>query len=413
MTELGEIPNDWRVKSIGEIFEFSGGLSISRAKLTDKGVNYLHYGDIHMRNENYIDTEKDEAWLPKIEDKFEEIKENVKLNSGDVVFADASEDYEGIGKSVAIFNDSEKPFVAGLHTIVAKDINNQLDKNYKRYCFSTNEVRKQFRYLAVGTSVYGISRENIKKIKINIPTIKEQQKIASILSTVDEQIDNVDALIEKNKELKKGLMQTLLTKGIGHTKFKKTEIGEIPEEWDVKKLECVFEILDSMRKPIKASDREKIEGNIPYYGASGVIDWINDYIFDEELILLGEDGENLNSRNSDLAFKIFGKTWVNNHAHVFRVINKKECNIDFMVYYLEAKDYSIYIAGSAQPKITQAQCRKFLLPLPEKQEQDKIASILLESDKKIEEYENKKQKLEELKKGLMQQLLTGMIRVTV
>ena len=158
---------------------------------------------------------------------------------------------------------------------------------------------------------------------------------------------------------------------------------------------------------------EKIEGNIPYYGASGVIDWINDYIFDEELILLGEDGENLNSRNSDLAFKISGKTWVNNHAHVFRVINKKECNIDFMVYYLEAKDYSIYIAGSAQPKITQAQCRKFLLPLPEKQEQDKIASILLESDKKIEEYENKKQKLEELKKGLMQELLTGMIRVTV
>ena len=66
-----------------------------------------------------------------------------------------------------------------------------------------------------------------------LPTIEEQEKIASILSTVDEQIDNVDALIEKNKELKKGLMQTLLTKGIGHTKFKKTEIGEIPEEWEV------------------------------------------------------------------------------------------------------------------------------------------------------------------------------------
>ena len=210
MTELGEIPSEWEIKSIGEIFDFSGGLSISRAKLTDKGVNYLHYGDIHMRNENYINTDKDEVWLPKIEDNFEEIKENVKLNSGDVVFADASEDYEGIGKSVAIFNDFEKPFVAGLHTIVAKDINNQLENNYKRYCFSTNEVRKQFRYLATGTSVYGISRENIKKIKINIPTIKEQEKIASILSTVDEQIDNVDALIKKNKELKKGTEQGIL-----------------------------------------------------------------------------------------------------------------------------------------------------------------------------------------------------------
>ena len=272
------------------------------------------------------------------------------------------------------------------------------------------ESKDYSRYIA-GSAQPKITQAQCRKFLLPSPDLKEQEKIASILSTVDEQIDNVDALIEKNKELKKGLMQTLLTKGIGYTKFKTTEIGEIPEEWDVKKLECVFEILDSMRKPIKASDREKIEGNIPYYGASGVIDWINDYIFDEELILLGEDGENLNSRNSDLAFKISGKTWVNNHAHVFRVINKKECNIDFMVYYLEAKDYSIYIAGSAQPKITQAQCRKFLLPLPEKQEQDKIASILLESDKKIEEYENKKQKLEELKKGLMQELLTGNIRV--
>lgn len=87
-----------------------------------------------------------------------------------------------------------------------------------------------------------VPTEFIKDYVLAVPTIKEQEKIASILSTVDEQIDNVDALIEKNKELKKGLMQTLLTKGIGHTKFKKTEIGEIPEEWEVSNLTNIVDI---------------------------------------------------------------------------------------------------------------------------------------------------------------------------
>ena len=374
MTELGEIPEEWEIKKIKDIANICYGKSQKEVEVEDGKYKILGTGGV-------IGYTNDFLW-----------------NRPSVL----------IGRKGTIDKPQyiEEPFWT-VDTLFYTKINENYIAKWFYYYLDNIDLKKYNE----ATGVPSLSVANLNTIRIATPTKKEQEKIASILSTVDEQIDNVDALIEKNKELKKGLMQTLLTKGIGHTKFKKTEIGEIPEEWDVKKLECVFEILDSMRKPIKASDREKIEGNIPYYGASGVIDWINDYIFDEELILLGEDGENLISRNSDLAFKISGKTWVNNHAHVFRVINKKECNIDFMVYYLEAKDYSIYIAGSAQPKITQAQCRKFLLPLPEKQEQDKIASILLESDKKIEEYENKKQKLEELKKGLMQELLTCNIRV--
>ena len=404
VTELGEIPNEWRISALGNICEFKGRIGwrgYTKNDLREYGPLVIGATQISASNKldfsnpTYLSTEK-----------YEESPE-IKVYLNDIILVKTG---NTIGK-VAIVDKEIGDATINPNTVLLKNIT--CFNKYLYYIVVSEIIQKPLnKSITVGAQP-SVNQETLKKILIPIPTLKEQEKIASILSTVDEQIDNVDALIEKNKELKKGLMQTLLTKGIGHTKFKKAEIGEIPEEWDVKKLECVFEILDSMRKPIKASDREKIEGNIPYYGASGVIDWINDYIFDEELILLGEDGENLNSRNSDLAFKIFGKTWVNNHAHVFRVINKKECNIDFMVYYLEAKDYSIYIAGSAQPKITQAQCRKFLLPLPEKQEQDKIASILLESDKKREEYENKKQKLEELKKGLMQQLLTGMIRVTV
>ena len=402
ITEFGEIPEEWNISKLSEITELitKGATPMTYGfDFEDEGINFI-------KVENIMESGKiDKNSLLKISEECNNKLSRSKIQKGDILMSIAGT----LGRTAII---SEEVIPANTNQALAiirlKKINNV---DYINKTLSSSYIKKHINMIGTVGAQPNLSLKQIGDFNILLPSIKEQEKIASILSTVDEQIDNVDALIEKNKELKKGLMQTLLTKGIGHTKFKKTEIGEIPEEWEVKKLECVFEILDSMRKPIKASDREKIEGNIPYYGASGVIDWINDYIFDEELILLGEDGENLNSRNSDLAFKISGKTWVNNHAHVFRVINKKECNIDFMVYYLEAKDYSIYIAGSAQPKITQAQCRKFLLPLPEKQEQDKIASILLESDKKIEEYENKKQKLEELKKGLMQELLTGNIRV--
>ena len=401
MTELGEIPSEWAISKIGELTEIkTGGTPSTKCEKywKDGDIPWMASGDVNKKIINEVDGRITKSGMKN---------SAAKLLPKDTVMIAING--QGKTKGTVAYLNIELTCNQSLAGLLPSY--NVFNSKYLYYNLQSRYF--EIRGLAGDGARNGLNLGLLREILIPIPSIKEQEKIASILSTVDEQIDNVDALIEKNKELKKGLMQTLLTKGIGHTKFKKTEIGEIPEEWDVKKLECVFEILDSMRKPIKASDREKIEGNIPYYGASGVIDWINDYIFDEELILLGEDGENLNSRNSDLAFKISGKTWVNNHAHVFRVINKKECNIDFMVYYLEAKDYSIYIAGSAQPKITQAQCRKFLLPLPEKQEQDKIASILLESDKKIEEYENKKQKLEELKKGLMQELLTGMIRVTV
>ncbi|MDY4251169.1 restriction endonuclease subunit S [Clostridium sp.] len=411
-TELGQTPSSWMIKTIGEIFDFSGGLSISRAMLTDKGINYLHYGDIHMRKENYIDTKKDEEWLPKLEDNFQEIKDNVKLNTGDIVFADASEDYEGIGKSVVIFNELKRPFVSGLHTIVAKDINKELDNNYKRYCFSTNEVRKQFRQLAVGTSVYGISRENIKKIKISIPTLEEQEQIGKILSTVDEQIDNIDALIEKNNELKKGLMQQLLTKGIGHTKFKKTEIGEIPEEWEVKRL---IEISDIIMGQSPDSSSYNEEGNgVPFFQGKTEFGSINPVVRKwctsptkiakplDILISVRAPVGDVNINNIEAC--------IGRGLGAIRQTNRSNYKYIYYVIQMFSNELRKSSQGSTFEAINSSDLKGLKLPTPELEEQQKIATILSEVDEKIEGYKNKKQKLEELKKGLMQQLLTGAIR---
>jgi type I restriction enzyme, S subunit len=113
-------------------------------------------------------------------------------------------------------------------------------------------------------------------------------------------------------------------------------------------LGAVSQFLDGKRKPIKESDRARIQGTYPYYGASGIIDYVNDYIFDEEIILLGEDGENIVSRNLPLAFRVSEKCWVNNHAHVIKP--NEFTDIGFLTHYLESISYLEYNTGTAQPK---------------------------------------------------------------
>lgn len=400
-TLAGYIPDEWGYEELNKLVNKITDGTHKTPNYTEDGIPFLRVTDIQQSNIDWGNVK----YISQ-EEHLELIKRcNPEL--GDILYSKNGT----IGIPKIIDWNKEFSIFVSLCLIKMKKENSLIINKYLEQFLKSDSCMRQIRLRAKQGTVTNLHLEEIRELVVPIPTKEEQEKIASILSTVDEQIDNTEKLIQKNQELKKGLMQQLLTKGIGHTKFKKTEIGEISEEWEVKCLEEICEILDSYRKPIKASERENMKGEIPYYGASGIIDWVNDYIFDEDLILLGEDGENLSSRNTELAFKVSGRCWVNNHAHVFKIRDNKSHNIDFMVYYLESKDYSKYIAGSAQPKITQAQCRKFLLPIPDKKEQDKIASILVSIDEKIEEYQNKKEKLEDVKKGLIQQLLTGKIRV--
>ena len=183
----------------------------------------------------------------------------------------------------------------------------------------------------------------------------------------------------------------------------------VPEGWVITDLGEVADFLDGKRKPLKSEDRKKIRGLYPYYGATGVIDWVNDYIFDDELILMGEDGENILSRSLPHVFQISGKTWVNNHAHVLKP--KPETDIGYLTAYLESLRYERYNSGSAQPKLNKAVCEKIPVKSPPLPEQKKIAQILSTWDQAITATERLLENSQQRKKGLMQQLLTGKKRL--
>lgn len=221
---------------LGDSFGLWRGYSIPRGDLTENGVYYLHYGDIHTKNKSYINTIEDANWLPRLETTKE--KNGADLKTGDIVFADASEDYNGVGKSVVIYADNDE-IVAGLHTIIAKDKEQSISIDFKRYFLGSCETRKQFKKLATGSKIYGISKGNIGLIKIALPTHPEQLVIGGNLAKLEAHIEKLDKTIEDYQLLKKGMMKKLLTEGIGHTEFIETEIGRIPKDWEVKRLDQV------------------------------------------------------------------------------------------------------------------------------------------------------------------------------
>ena len=184
----------------------------------------------------------------------------------------------------------------------------------------------------------------------------------------------------------------------------KLRFREFSGEWEEKKLGDISVFYNSKRIPLTESDRDK--GDYPYYGASGIIDYVQDYIFNGEYILLGEDGANIIMRNSRLVFLATGKFWVNNHAHIFQALESNA----FLCEALERLNYSQYNTGTAQPKLNSEVVKKIKLNMPKKQEQEKIASFLTAVDTKIEQLTSKTTLLQEYKKGVMQKIFSQEIR---
>ena len=145
----------------------------------------------------------------------------------------------------------------------------------------------------------------------------------------------------------------------------------------------VVTLFDKQRVPLSSMDRAKRQGKYRYYGAQGIIDYIDDYIFDGEYLLLAEDGENLKSNKQNLAQLVDGKFWVNNHAHILRT--KRICRLRYFYYWINSKNMTEYVTGSAQPKLSQSSLKKMVIPLPSLEVQDKILGVIIPIDEKIKE----------------------------
>ena len=272
---------------------------------------------------------------------------------------------------------------------IAMTLNNaKMDKQLKRLVSSS--VRMD--------GLLNISFEDYMSVTLHLPSSNEQKRIADFLQKIDERIVAQEKLLASLKKYKRGVVSAILS----HQMMFSYADGKHYPEWTSCALQDAVDFLDGQRKPLESADRARRQGIYPYYGASGIIDYIDDYIFDEPLLLLGEDGANIINRSTPLCFIATGKYWVNNHAHVMRP--KKGHNIKFLCELLESLDYTRYNTGTAQPKLNQEKCRGIELVLPIYEEQCRIADFLSSLDQKIEREQDTLDCLLLLKRGMMQQL---------
>ena len=222
-TELGQIPEDWDVETYGDIYTFYATASNSRGDLDEEGlISYIHYGDIHTKWDISLDISKHN--LPKINrDKF---KGAAFIKNGDVIMADASEDYEGIGKSIEVNGLGDTKAIAGLHTFLFRDNESIYAEGFRGYLHMIPAVKKSFDRLATGLKVYGISKNNLKTVFLPVPPKKEQEEIVEVLESMTRNIDSALRQLDKTKAIKQGMMQELLT---GRTRLFKPH-GTVAEE---------------------------------------------------------------------------------------------------------------------------------------------------------------------------------------
>jgi len=420
---LGAVPEHWEVKRLKTAASYRVSNVDKLSKNEELPVRLCNYTDVYYHDQITPEMDLMEATATE-----EEIH-RFHLDVNDVVITKDSEDWSDIAIP-AFIKETANDLVCGYHLAIIRPIVNKLDGVFLFRVLQSSAVNQQFQLAASGVTRYGLPKSTIGESVLPLPPLSEQTVIADFL---DRETGRIDTLIAKKrrligllKEKRSALISRTVTRGLPadaarefglepHTRYKDSGIewlGDVPEGWEVKALRHVLLNQDYRRIPIAAVDRSDMEKVYPYYGASGIIDYVDNFIFDETLILVAEDGANLLSRSTPLAFLADGKYWVNNHAHILKL---QQGDIRYWASVLQNYDYTPLVTGAAQPKLTADHLGGILLPAPPLSEQTAIATYLdretAKIDKLINKVEEAIERLQEYRTALITAAVTGKIDV--
>ena len=376
-----EFNDEWQPINLADIFQYFSTNSLSREQLSESGIlKNLHYGDIHRKYNSIVNETKEiTSYVKDINyiNKYELLKNN------DLIFADASEDYEGIGKAVEVVNVNNNT-VSGLHTILARDNSNVFAPMFKGYYFNSPTIHNQIRVLANGFKVYGISKEVINKLNIKIPSINEQSKIANTLYLLDEKIELQTKKIEDLKLFKKGLLYNEKRNNKAWNEYKISDIMNITRGTVIPKTEISKCLNNEFRYPVYSSQTSN----------NGILGYDNKYDFNGKFLTWTTDGAN--------AGKVFyreGKFRCTNVCGIlYNKDNRYVSELTAELLNIETPKYVSYVGN---PKLMNNVMSNIIIKLPNSSRDHFFSSILKIINKKLTIEEEKLDKLFELKKGLM------------
>ena len=408
-----EFIGSWEVCKLGEIMNFKVTNSFSRENLNyEKGVvKNIHYGDIHTKFQTLFDITNESVPFINEEISIGRISEDFYCKEGDIIFADASEDINDVGKSIEIKNLNGEKLLSGLHTLLARPIENKFMIGFNGYLFKSNNVRVQIQKESQGSKVLSINVGRISSVNLSFPSIQEQTKIASFLTTVD---DKLQALKQKNallEQYKKGVMQKIFSQEL---RFKDDNGNDYPD-WEEKKLGDTLNItIDNRGKTPPTLDH-----GIPLLEVNSIGNKNIKYNAVSKFVseLTFETWFRKHLKEGDVLFSTVGNTALcsyydgNIKACIAQNIVGLRFNteVGLFMYYLLIEDknnnkFKQIEMGAVQPSVKVSQMIDLYFEIPSTPEQTKIATFLSAIDDKINHCQVQIEKMEVWKKGLLQQM---------
>jgi len=366
------IPRGWQAIKLADLATVKKGEQLNRIELTDFGIGKYPALNGGISPSGYTD--------------------NWNVESDTITISEG-------GNSCGFVNFNKERFWCGGHCYALKNVKENIVKGFLYQSLKSRQ--DELMRLRVGSGLPNIQKKSIENFSLIVPSFAEQKMIAEILTSVDDEIRKTDEIISQTEKLKKGLMQNLFTKGIGHKKFKKTKIGDVPEGWIVK----IFEEFAVLQRGFDLPTKERTSGKYPLVTSNGITS-------SHDIAMVGAPGV-VTGRSGTLGnvFYIESDFWPLNTT---LYVKDFQGNYEKFVYYkMQSFDLIRFGTGTGVPTLNRNIVHKELIAVPDYFEQKKIADILSDVDYKIIVNKKFNEKLIELKKGLMQDLISGIKRVEI
>ena len=421
-TESGLFPAEWSVCSVGELFDFLGTASNSRADLDITGdTAYVHYGDIHTRFNHFIDFSRDN--VPRL--SADRSVAAALLRDGDLIVADASEDEAGVGKSVEVRNLGNTKAVSGLHTLLLRPRNRRTVEGYRGYLFESAFAKEQLHRLATGLKVFGVSKGALKKVLLPLPSPSEQHTIAEALSDVDGLLGALEALIAKKRAIKQAAMQQLLAGT--------TRLPGFCADWERRRIGDICIFLSTANNPrsdlTESGDVEYIHygdihaypqpaldctnNRLPFIEGSRVGNAVK--LTDGDLVMV-DASEDIAGVGKSIEIQGATGKFVVGGLHTIALRGSSDhWAIGFKAYLQFIPAFKAALSkiasGVSVYAISKAQVADVEVLLPAPYEQEAVVSVLSDMDAEIAALERLRDKTLAIKQGMMERLLTGRVRL--
>jgi len=385
-----------------------GGVSVDSGKIPSLGgENILQKGGITLDKLNMVS-----------EEFFKGMNKGI-LEEKDVLI---NKDGANTGKVGWFINSGLTKASINEHLFLLRGKKDLLDNGYLYYFLLSQFGQIQIKNRISGSAQPGLNSRFVGDFLIELSEdTKEQTQIATILSTLDRVIASTEQLISKYQRIKTGLLHDLLTRGIDEHgnlrsekthKFKDSKLGRIPGEWDPSTIGKSCFVRNELRFPLSQDVRAKMQGDYRYYGPTGIFDYINEYRVDGKYVLIGEDGDHfLKYKTQEQTILVIGKFNVNNHAHILE--GSKDCLTEWIHLFFSLRDITLHLTrqGAGRYKLNKTSLLNLDIALPKVDEQREILKIVDALKKKNEQDKLNLSKLQSLKTGLMQDLLSGKVKV--